>query len=296
MGKKVDFFVVGAPKSGTTSLYFYLKQHPEIFLPSKKELHYFSFSDLKQREAGPGDNYVLRSCVNTEEEYLEHYRGSEGLRSGDISPSYFFHARSATRINEFNSDAKIIILLRNHAEKAFSQYSHLRGVGREKLSFKEALIAEDDRDASGYSDFWLYKKSTLYSPSLKKYLDVFGSNSVGIYLFDDLVSDREKVLADICNFIGVDSAFQFLSEGVHNVSGKPKSHLIAKYILAPNFITWALRKIIPSSIGAPIRSFIKGVNTGRKEKICPIVREELDDFFAEDRLSVESILNRKLPW
>jgi hypothetical protein len=296
MEEKVDFFVVGAPKSGTTSLYYYLKQHPEIFLPSKKELHYFSFPELKQRESGPGDKYVLRSCVETVEEYLEHYKGSDGLQCGDISPSYLFHSGSALRIKEFNPSAKIIILLRNHAEKAFSQYSHLRGVGREALSFKDALLAEDGRDKAGYADFWLYKKSTVYTPSIKKYLDIFGADSVRVFLFDDLVHDREKVLTDVCNFLGVDSSFQFLSEDAHNVSGKPKSYFVAKYILAPNFFTSFLRKIIPSSIGAPIRSLIKGFNTGGKEKMCSGVREELGDFFSEDRLGLEQLLERKLPW
>jgi len=292
----VDFFIVGAPKSGTTSLYYYLKQHPEIFLPSKKELHYFSFPELKQREAGPGDKYVLRSCVETVEEYLEHYKGSGGLQCGDISPSYLYHSGSALRIKEFNPRAKIIILLRNHTEKAFSQYSHLRGVGREVLSFKDALLAEDGRDEAGYADFWLYKKSTLYTPCIKEYLGTFGVESVRVYLFDDLVNDRKKVLADVCDFLGVDSSFQFLSEDVHNVSGRPKSYFVAKYILAPNFFTSFIRRIIPSSIGAPIRSFIKGFNTGGKERMCPVIRDELDDFFAIDRLGLEDILKRKLPW
>ncbi|MBW2940875.1 sulfotransferase family protein [Zhongshania aquimaris] len=296
MGRVTDFFVVGAPKSGTTSLYFYLKQHPQIFLPSKKELHYFSFPELKQRESGPGDKYVLRSCIETVEEYLEHYKGSDGLQCGDISPSYLFHSGSALRIKEFNPSAKIIILLRNHAEKAFSQYSHLRGVGREALGFKEALLAEDERDKAGYSDFWLYKKSTLYAPCVENYLDIFGAESVRVYLFDDLVNDRKKVLTEVCGFLGVDSSFHFLSEDAHNVSGKPRSYFVAKYILAPNLFTSFLRRIIPSSVGAPIRSFIKGFNTGGKEKMCPVVRDELYDLFAEDRLELESILKRKLPW
>ena len=144
---KPNFYVVGAPKCGTTSLYRYLSEHPQIFLPKKKELHFFSRPELDRYSKGTGDRQVLQSLPRQLHEYESFYNGvsASEIAIGDISPSYFVHLGAAARIKSYNNEAKVIVCLRNPIDKAFSQYMHQVALGKEPLSFYQAIEAEEDR-------------------------------------------------------------------------------------------------------------------------------------------------------
>ncbi len=135
-----NFIVVGAPKCGTTSLYHYLRQHPQIFLPERKELHYFSFRFMEQLLSGPGDRNILATSCRTFAEYAAYFSPAREQRAlGDISPSYFYFVEVCQEMRVRLGVPKIIIMLRDPVEKAFSQYMHLIRDGRETLDFKAAL-------------------------------------------------------------------------------------------------------------------------------------------------------------
>jgi hypothetical protein len=294
---KVDFFIIGAPKSGTTSLFYYLKQHPDIYLPEKKELHYFSREYLKRAISGPGDKYVVDEVPTDAIQYDSNYdMAGKSQLCGDVSPSYLYHFATAEKIKKYNNDAKIIIILRDHVSKSYSQYMHLCGSGREMLSFEQALVHEEERKKKGFSDFWLYVESTRYCPGVQHYLRVFGADKVKIFLFDELMNDRRGVLYELCRFIGVDTEFTFEAEDIHNVSGEVRSRLFAKWFLSPNWFTSFLRRFIPSSLGAPIRAFLRNKNTGSKLTLNACTREKLTMLFSDDRKCLENILGRVLPW
>ena len=135
-----NFVVAGVPKSGTTSLYFYLRQHPAIYLPSKKELHYFSYPYLASNTGGPGDADILKSLCASRHSYEDHYQFSGNKKAvGEISPSYFYYSGSADRIRRALGNVKIILMLRNPVDKAYSQYMHQVRNNLETLSFEAAL-------------------------------------------------------------------------------------------------------------------------------------------------------------
>ena len=110
------FLLVGAPKAATSSLYHYMNQHDDIYVPADKEPHYFSYPEVS-------DNYYEAPIVTTEEEYLRLFADRQGQRmAGDFSPSYLFHSQAASRIKAFQPRAKILILLRNPIKRAISHF------------------------------------------------------------------------------------------------------------------------------------------------------------------------------
>lgn len=298
MSRLPNFICIGAPKSGTTSLHHYLKQHPEVFLPDKKELHFFAAEDLARRQAGPGDRYVVEEVVKTLDDYRRHYsKVANATAVGEMSPSYlYYHDTVVGRIKDLLGDVKIIVLLRNPVEKAYSQYMHLVGEARETMDFKMALAMEKERSDAGYGDFWLYKTSSTYADGLEHYFSEFGPDNVRVYLSDELKKETRSILADICSYIGVDPAYDFDVKHGFNRSGLPKSRLVANLFMKPNILTAAARKIIPSRLGAPVRRFIQERNVGVTPALDPEVYSELRSWFEPDIRRVEILLGRQTGW
>lgn len=150
-------FIVGAAKSGTTTLYYLLDQHPEVCTPAVKEPNYFSNldnnSDLVKPGNGPGDDSTV--WTTDEKSYHGLYRPKEEHKLKiDASVSYLYSATAAAQIAEYDPDSRIIIVLRNPVERAFSHYKHLLRDGRESVSFEEALSREERRISKGWEFSW----------------------------------------------------------------------------------------------------------------------------------------------
>lgn len=290
---KPNFFVIGAPKCGTTSLYEYFTQSPDVFLSEKKELHFFSLPFLQSCSNGPGDKYVLKEIPNSEEKYLSRFLGAERKVIADISPSYI-NFPVAERIKSFSPQAKVVVMLRNPVKKAFSQYSHLFLEGRETLSFEEALSIESERHSLGYSDFWLYKDSSLYYEKVKHFKDVFGEN-LKVILFEDFIRNPKDTIDELCDWLEIPS-FEFNDDGVHNQSGAPHSVLVSRFLLGHNFLTWIARRVIPNRLGKFIRGQLISLNTGSKSTIDSQVERSLKQFFKEDIKRLEGLIGKRTGW
>lgn len=292
-----NFVIIGAPKSGTTSLFYYLKQHPDIFLPVRKELHYFSYGLLAENAKGPGDANTLKSLCATKEQYREHYAGAKNQKAvGEASPSYLYYSEVAEKIHAELDAPKIIAILRNPVEKAFSQYSHLIRDQRENLIFFEALKAENERRRAGWSDFWRYAESSLYSERIGRYLSLFGKEKVKVLLFDDLVSDPDSVMTRLFEFLEVRDDVRCNTGTVYNPSGDSKSKLISNFFTKPNTLkNWA-KRIIPESMRIRMRLRILSLNTKKKRQIDDKSRKYLLEYFRKDILALEELLDRKTNW
>jgi len=206
--KLPNFLVVGAAKSGTTSLYYYLLQHPEIGMSSKKEGKFFS--QMPDKFNGPGDHLVKESLTRTFDDYKKLYAHITNEKAiGDVSPDYlYFYENSIPNIKYFlKPEPKIIIILRNPVGKTFSQYSHLVRDGRECLSFEQALAEEKKRMEQGWEWTWYYQDTSFYYNQVKAYLDAFSNEKVKIILNDDLDTQPLSVIRDICIFLGVNENF-----------------------------------------------------------------------------------------
>ncbi|HBL31201.1 MAG TPA: hypothetical protein DD490_30610 [Acidobacteria bacterium] len=200
-----NFFLVGAPRCGTTSMYTYLKQHPEIFLSVHKEPHFFG-SDLS---AMPG-------TIRDEPSYLALFAGA-GTRPciGEGSVWYLSSKRAPAEIRAFAPAAKILILLRDPVQMAWSLYGLYRRTGNEELAtFEAALAAEPERrlgrripPGAYFPEGLLYTDSARYAAKVERYFEVFGRDHVCCILFDELVRDTPAVYRKTLEFLGVDPDF-----------------------------------------------------------------------------------------
>jgi hypothetical protein len=292
-----DFVVVGAPKCGTTSLHHYLGQHPDVFLPSQKELHHFSHPELERNSNGPGDARVLRSACATRERYAAFFAGAERAGAvGEVSPSYlYYHATVAERLRAALGEARIVVVVRDPIEKAWSQYMHLVRDDRERLSFPEALAAEEQRTRDGWAALWRYAGSSLYAEGIEHYRSVFGPERVRVIAQEDLRRDPAAVVAELFAFVGVDPGFAPRVDRTYHRSGAPRSRLLAR-ALSSGPLGALARSLLPDGLRTRLRSRLQDANTGPRGAIDAASRESLRARFAADVRSLEALLGRELRW
>lgn len=151
-----NFFIVGAPKAGTTWLYWNLRQHPDVFLPHVKEPHFFS-----RVKPNPAKGYIFRETTSVND-YLALYQRAERFKAlGDASPSYLVTEAAAVRIREQLPDARIIILLRDPIERTFSQYLMDVRDGVQDLSLFEAILSDHQIERKGWGISRMYVEDSL---------------------------------------------------------------------------------------------------------------------------------------
>lgn len=215
-----NFLLVGAVKSGSTSLYFWLKQHPEIFMSPVKEPCYFL----------PNHSYYLRLKQHPEIFYFLPGRGYDNWGDyvnlfsnavdkkaiGEASVDYLYCPESPQRILDELGRVRILISLRNPVDRAYSLYLMMVREGYELMdTFENALTVEELRFNSKefqekctfYFPDYLYFRSGLYYQQVKRYIDTFGKDRVMIILFDDMVSNPIHTYKHICRFLQVDDSF-----------------------------------------------------------------------------------------
>lgn len=292
-----NLVVVGAPKCGTTSLYHYLKQHPEVYLPTRKELHYFTRSELARDTAGPGDATVLQHLCADRAAYEAEYAGAadQPVR-GDISPSYFDFAEVAPAMRRELGEARIVILLRDPIAKAFSQYMHLVRDGRETLPFYDALHAEADRARRHWSMIWRYAGSSHYAWRLRHYLEAFGVERVRVYRFEDFVADPQAMLADLWRWLGIDPSIRPDTSRTFNASSQPRSRAVASLISKRSPLAALARAIVPAGLRSRITEAVRGLNAGDKARVDERSAAYLRDVFRDDVRETEALLGRPLGW
>lgn len=168
-----NFLIIGAAKAGTTSLYSYLKQHPDIFMSSWKEPKFFSLEGEKLDFQGPSQ-IINTDSINNLESYLELFEGvKDETAIGEASPIYLYSPKAPANIKKYIPDAKLIVVLRHPAERAFSSFAHLIRAGYETLSFEEALEEEPQRIKEKWAPLWYYKEKGFYAQQLERYFELF---------------------------------------------------------------------------------------------------------------------------
>jgi len=198
-----DFFIVGAPKCGSTAMSDYLAQHPEIFM-GRKEMHFFG-SDLR---------FAAHFYRRAEREYLAEFDSWNGQRrTGEASVWYLFSETAADEIKAFSPSARILVLLREPVDMMYSLYNYFRFDGNEPLgSFQEALQAEPDRRAgqrAGRQTYFasglVYRDVPRFANQLQRYFKVFGRDRVKVVFYDDLAANPAAVYREVLQFLEVDS-------------------------------------------------------------------------------------------
>jgi hypothetical protein len=195
-----NFFVVGAPKCGTTSLYERLKLHPQVFLPEMKDPNFFTTPPPSSEKS-----FDLPRC-STLEEYQRLYKDARGfIAVGDPSNSYLWDENAPGRIHEVCPEAKIIVMLRDPVARAHSFYlMNVRDGFESSPTFRRALDQDKARNTSNWFTAWLYVEGGLYHKQVRRYIDAFGARQVLVLLFDDLAKNPLELFSRIASHIGVD--------------------------------------------------------------------------------------------
>lgn len=293
MSNYPNFLIVGVARCGTTSLFHYLKQHPEIGMSKIKEPKYFSSIDLNLPQNGVGDGTVFSKIVTSEMNYHKLFKGLENLKAlGEASSDcFYYHKMVIPRIKEKLGDVKIIVCLRNPIERAFSAYNNLVRDSREYLSFSDGLSEEQNRIVNNWDWMWHYKNGGLYAEALEHYQKEF--TNVKVVFFEDLESKPQKVLTDLCEFLDVNPNFSIDYSTRYSHSGKPKSKIVSLLTSRKNPFIFYLREI---SLKLIPRKYLENIAASmfEKDSLDVELEGELKSFFSEDIKELEVLTGRDL--
>ncbi len=294
--KLPNFLIIGAAKSGTTALFRYLEQHPQVFISEPKEPHFLAFDGESPHFCGPGDEVMMNTKVYTEFPRYESLFNAAGNAAaiGEGSVSTLYYPQSIGRIKKYMPDAKLIVLLRQPAERAWSAFSfmHMR-VYEPCQDFREALRQEAQRISQNWHHIWHYQRQGMYYQQLKPYFDAFGRDQIRVYLFDDFRKNPQPVLRDCFDFLGVDASFVPGEEPSPHVSGMPKSRLLQAAVARAGTLRKMLKVFIPPRMRKAMHRKFEEMNL-RKDKLDPQLRAELTNSFREDILQLQDLLDRDL--
>ncbi len=292
-----DFMVLGARKSGTTSLYRYLKSHPEVYLSPIKEPRYFAFPDTRPVFGGPDRSVPV---IWKLEDYRRLFAARTTERvAGEMSPLYLYSPCAPGAIRKLIPHAKLIAILRDPAERAYSSFCHNRRDGIEPLAdFAAALDAEEKRIAQGWWSRYHYRTQGFYVPQLKRYLELFPREQMLILVYDDMVADCPGFLKRICSFLGVDESHAFDTSERDNVTvGIPRTFILRRFLRSAGRAKSMIRGTVPLKMRSSLFQRFSKLLWAPKPEFRPEVRAQLVSEFKPDILELQQILNRDLsPW
>jgi len=290
VNRKPDFFIVGAPKSGTSAMDHYLGEHPDIFM-ARKEMHHFG-KDLRFAPK------IYRRDVQA---YLAEFEGcGEKQCAGESSVWYLFSKEAAREIKTFNPEARIIIMLRQPAEMMYSLYNFFRYDDNEHLAgFEEALAAEAERKAGRrltrqtyFAQGLIYREVASYTDQVQRYFEVFGRERVHVVLYDDFSADPAAACRQTLQFLGVDPVALKSNFEVINSARVVKSKGLRWLMREPalRMIAMKLRPTLPWAFGALQRmeSRLQKLNT-RCEKPAPMSPETREKLRLEFRPEIDRL-------
>ena len=304
------FIVAGANKGGTTSIYHYLKQHPEVYLSPIKEPHYFSkdidvnlfnkefaqnkLQDIEKYVNGPMDKEYHAAFVRNWDQYCRLFKNVTSQKAiGELSTSYLYSAVAAAEIKKALGNVKIIICLRNPIDRAYSHYRMNLWTGNSnEFDFYKALQDDYNHDPKVWGNAHLYIEIGQYYEQVKRYIDIFGKDNVKIIFTEDMKKDGTQIIRDLFGFIGVDPSFVPDTSKKYNEVYTPKyknfTYLMNKTGIRPLF-----KKIAPAGIKM---FFIRIFYKSREDKgaITPAAREFMLSKFSSDIQNLSALLGKDL--
>lgn len=281
---KVNFFCVGAQKSGTTTLHNILSQHPDFCLPQKKETHFFSNEKIYNR----GKTY-----------YLSYFDRSKSYKYfGEVDPEYSYFTESAERIFNTFGKVKILFILRDPVDRAYSHYLMTKRRGIENFSFEKAMAEEKDRINNNDGKMhYSYCSRGYYLDQLLNYEHYFGKDNIKILLFEEFIKNPLGSITEIASFIGLNE-FEFTNTNKNNPASHPRFEYLQKLLYKESKFKKVIGNLIKSKETKRfIAEYIERVNlkTTIKEDIPETIKKKIyDTYYKKQILDLEKKINLNL--
>ncbi len=276
-----DFFIVGAPKCGTTSLYRTLRGHPRLYASPRKEPHFFCDVPPPHFHAMDADAYFALFAD-----------APESSVAYEASTNCIYSAAACGRIRDYSPSSRIVVALRNPADRAYSEYWHFRRYGLEALSFEECVATDGEREASRR-----YVERGLYARHVERYRKAFGEDRVHVLLLDDLRRDAARPYAEIFRFLGVDADCYVDGAIRHGRGWAPRwrgaGAAYGTLVSSRSPLARVARKAVPRPVRRVGRRVASALLTAAR--VPPMARDTralLCDAYAGDISRLESILGR----
>ena len=286
-----NFMCLGAAKSGTTTLYDILRQHPDLYIPSFKEPHFFDIPE----------NY--KNGIKWYEK--TYFKNANQKIVADFTPSYFFDEEAPKRIFEsLGGELKFVVILRNPLDRAYSHYLHSKRDLYEKQDFGEALKLESSRlqQYQNQADYLSYLRHSyihqgLYSKMLKRYLQYFSlDNFLFINFEDEFLQEKDLMIQKVLHFLEIDSSILLNINIRSNPASKERSKILKRMMKKTGWWRVLLKKMIPS---LKIRQIIKNriqranISVFNPPKLTQIQRHNIyNSYFSRDVHDLSVLLNR----
>lgn len=266
-GNLPDFFLLGAAKSGTTSLHHYLRQHPALHLPEVKELDFFDAPE-EQFEANL-------------DWYLQYFRGAGEQVTGEATPLYFRRSGLVPgRMRRLygNMAPRFLLLLRDPVDRAYSHYLHKVSQGTEPLSFEEALEAERERPKQKQRAWKSYFRDGLYAERLEEWYDHFPPEQFLVQLSSDLRQRPQATLRSIFRFLEVDPETKIDTSSRLNRTAERQSRTLGTLLsILPPWLPLYLRSWTPESLRLRVEQLVRrrAISDRDPPKLDPQMRRQL---------------------
>lgn len=297
--KLPNFFIVGAAKAGTTSLHHYLQQHPDIFLPSIKES--FFFSGLRKNSFnGVGSEYG-QDIVEELDRYkklFEDVNNEKAIGEACVAYLYFFE-RTINNIRTYLKETpKIVIVLRDPAERAFSNYRHHVRDNIENLSFEQAIENSTLEKRKNEKWWWGFQYIDVgyYYNQVNAYIKAFGNENVRIYLYEDLEGNTYEVINDLFGFLGLTNNSRPDITTRYNVSEIFRSDGLQNFLYnKDNKLKRTLRPVVLNILGREnTESLVNYLKNKNLLRMNTRTRKRLIRLYKDDILRLESLIDRDL--
>jgi hypothetical protein len=291
-----NFLIIGAARSGTTSLFKYLQQHPQIYTPRLKEPMFFAHENQPPILHGPKGDEQIRHAVTDITQYMSLFQNVKNEKAiGEASPQYLSSRTAHERIRHYIPQAKLIAILRHPVDVAYSGFTQQRRDGREPhADFAHALRDEELREREKWSLTFQYRRRGFNHENLKRYYELFPREQLKVYLFDDLKNDPQQMVRDVFRFLEVDENFVPQTWMTYNMSIVPRSMTFHKIINGPHPIKSTLGMVVPRQLRRRFQQSLNQWNLGTLPPVTTEVRRRLIEEYRQDILQVQDLIGRDL--
>jgi len=286
-----NFLILGAPRCGTTTLYETLKQHPQVFVSPVKEPMFFVLEG--EKDLFPG----LKSPQGPRDlgAYQSLFIGAEKAKAvGEASPIYLYSPKAASGIRKYIPDAKMIAILRNPVDRAYSHFLFHRLKGEEPIAdLEEAMAAEAGRTRMGWFLFWSYRGMGFYGAQIERYFSLFDREQFCFFLFEDLLSRPAELFMKIFDFLGVEDRTRIRLSEKYNASGIPQNRFLHGFLTRPNILKTYGKRFFPEKSHYRLLTRFMNRNLA-KPPLSAEVRSRILPVYREDILKTQDLIGRDL--